>query len=329
MALPPRVQAELDAAEAQLAALNQPAPAVDTDAHEAEPVVNDDATATAPVAAAAPIAPEPQPAPAPAPSTPQAAPASEETWEHRYRTLQGMRRAEMDQFRQREAAMQQQMDGLARQLEELRKPSQPPAPASADTAKDAEVFGSDLVEMVQRVVHGSFGAIAQQFDARLTAMEQRLNGTTSAVAQTADQVFTSQLAALVPDYEQVNADDRFLAWLAEVDPVYGVPRQAALTNAADARDALRVANVFKAFKATLTPAPAPAPTPASELNRQVAPRSGASAPAAPAAKPYFSAAEVNAFYRDVQRGVYRGREDEMLQREAAFNDALAEGRIRP
>lgn len=332
MALPPRVQADLDAAEAQLAALNQPAPATETDAPDAEPVVTETATATATAVAAAPPAPEPQPAPVPATPTPQPAPSSEETWEHRYRTLQGMRRVELDQFRQREAAMQQQLDSLARELEQLRKPGQPttpPAPATEDTAKDAEVFGADLVDMVKRVVNGAYGNLAQQFDARLTAMEQHIAGTRQTVAQTADQVFASQLAALVPDYEAINVDERFLAWLAEIDPLYDLPRQAALTHAAESRDVARVAKVFNAFKATLAPAPAPAPTPASELNRQVAPRSGASAPAAPAGKPFFSAQEVDAFYRDARRGLYRGREDEFLQREAAFNEALAEGRIRP
>lgn len=332
MALPQRVQAALEEAEAQLAQLNQPAPDPGADADTAAPVVTDDAPAAAPAAQSEPPAPEPQQAPAPAPvATPAQPPATPEaTWEQRYRTLQGMERANAERFRQRENQLAQQVNDLTQQLEALRKPTQPPAPASDVTAKDAEVFGSDLVDMVQRVVNSTFGHMAQQFDARLTAMEQHLQGTHNAVAQTADQVFADRLAALVPDYEAINVNQGFLDWLADVDPVYGVPRQAALTSAAEARDVNRVAAVFNAFKATLTPpVPTPAPTPASTLDRQVAPRTSAAAPTTPSAKPVFSAAEVNAFYQDVRRGVYRGREDEALQREAAFNEALAEGRIRP
>jgi hypothetical protein len=37
--------------------------------------------------------------------------------------------------------------------------------------------------------------------------------------------------------------------------------------------------------------------------------------------------QVEAFYKDVQRGLYRGREAEMAQQEAVINAALAENRI--
>jgi hypothetical protein len=36
---------------------------------------------------------------------------------------------------------------------------------------------------------------------------------------------------------------------------------------------------------------------------------------------------VEAFYRDVQRGMYRGREQEQAQQEAIINAALAQNRI--
>jgi hypothetical protein len=37
--------------------------------------------------------------------------------------------------------------------------------------------------------------------------------------------------------------------------------------------------------------------------------------------------QVEAFYRDVQRGLYRGRDEELAQAEAVINAALAENRI--
>lgn len=329
MALPQRVQADLDQAEAMLAQLQSPPAQVDTDASEAAPVVTDDAPPADTPDDGTPPAPEPTPAPAPAPvaapTTPQ---TPEATWEHKYKTLQGMHNRNMEAFRQRAEALEAQVASLSQQLEAARKPSTPPAPPE-DTTKDAEVFGTDLVDMVKRVVNSAFGGLAQQFNERLSAVESHLQGTTQVVARTAEDQFLARLSAQVPDYEQVNQDADFLAWLAEVDPIYGLPRQAALTAAADARDANRVAGIFLAFKATQTPppAPTPVPTPAASLERQVAPRAGASAPAAPSTKPVYTSAQVDAFYRDVRRGVYRGREADAQRIEDQFNEALAEGRI--
>jgi hypothetical protein len=155
------------------------------------------------------------------------------------------------------------------------------------------------------------------------------------VARTVDEVFIDRLTALVPDYESINTSDGFLAWLGEVDEVYGVPRQDALTAAGTARDVSRVAKVFLAYKKTMQPVVPPTaelpPTPppkVSQLERQVAPRASASAAPAPVnTAQIITQAQVQGFYRDVQRGLYRGREAEADQVEAMLNQALAEGRI--
>lgn len=318
MALPPRVQADLEAADALLAQMQNPSPPDEEDASPAAPVVTDDVPPAAPAVASAPPAPEP-PVAAPAPPT--------ENWEHKYRTLQGMHNRNMEVYRDRTERLETQVAELNRKLEAAKQPSTPPAPPE-DTTKDAEVFGTDLVDMVKRTVNGMFGALAQQFNTRLSAVEAHLQGTSQSVAQTADEVFLGRLGALVPDYEAVNQDPDFLAWLGEVDPVYGLPRQAALTAASEARDVNRVAGIFVAFKATKSaPITAPAPTPAASLERQVAPRASGSAPATQQTKPIFSTAQVQQFYRAVQRGEYRGREAEAQRLEDQFNEALAEGRI--
>ena len=226
------------------------------------------------------------------------------------------------------------IEQLEYHVADLAKPrAEPPKPEATHDPKDTEVFGADLVDMVKRVAETMFGSVATQFDSRIAAMEQRLDGTSNVVARTADEMFVDRLTTMVPDYESINTSDGFLAWLGEVDEVYGVARQDALTAAGAARDVSRVAKVFLAYKRTLQPAavvePIPAPKPkVSELERQVAPRATASgAPAPQNAAQMFSAAQVQGFYRDMQRGEYRGREAEAQQIEAMFNQALAEGRI--
>lgn len=291
--------------------------------------------------AVAPVEPAPEPATPVEAATPAQAPAPtpavqsdpEEKWEARYKTLQGMHNRNIEDMKGRLRAVEQQNQQLAAQLDNATKAlqtSQKPDP------KDAEVFGQDLVEMVQRVAENMFGAAAKQIDERLNVIERKLNGTTQAVAQTAEEIFLNRLKEAVPDYVAINSDPDFLSWLAEIDDVYGLPRQSALTQAAEALDADRVAKVFKAFIATktarATPPVEPQPEPtqrsaASELERQIAPSTVASNPVPTGQPTTFRVADVQQFYNDVRLGKYRGREQEAEVIEARINTALAEGRI--
>lgn len=302
--LPARIQAQLDAADTLLAqAQSHGEPAAPTPA----PAANVDPT------------PEVTPAPQPAPVAPQSQATQPDPWEHKYRTLQGIHNRHVGDLKNR-LTEQEQL------IAQLKTAAEAVAPEIAVDPKDAEVFGADMVDMVQRVTLAAYAGVAQQFDQRLAAIEQRLQGTSNAVAKTTDEIFLGRLQARVPDYEAINTSEGFLAWLDEIDPIYGAARQDALTQAGNARDVERVATIFQAYKATVQ-APAPVTPAANKLDKQVAPRSTSSAPAPTAARTTFTVAEVQAFYRDLQRGVYRGRDDEALALEQTFNTALAEGRI--
>lgn len=268
--------------------------------------------------------PDAPPAPPAEPSPPPPAPpAARDDWEHKYKTLQGVYRSDVVQTRQL-------IDQLAAELKELkRKPAEPPAPAAKPAAdpKDVETFGADLVEMVQRVAERMFGATVTAYDQRLSQVESTLGALREQVGMSSDQVFWSTFKQLVPDWEQVNASEQFLGWLAETDPVYGQPRQAALDSAQQALDAPRAAAVFNAWKALQKPAPTPSPRPS--LNSQVAPNASASAPVpAPDHRPIVTSKQIEAFYNDVARGRYKGREAEAAAIEAAINKALVEHRVR-
>lgn len=314
MALPQRIQQQLDQADQVLAQMNGQPQQVEQQEPPEAPQVEVAPALEAP--AAAPVAPSPAPAPAADQYTDLLG---------KYQVLQGMHRSYL-----------KKIDTLESQVADLSKPRQEaPKPDVTTDQKDVEAFGQDLVDMVKRVAETMFGSAARQFDGRIAAIEQRLDGTTNVVSRTADEVFIDRLTAMVPDYESINTSDGFLAWLGEVDEVYGVPRQDALTAAGAARDVSRVAKVFLAYKKTLQPVvahpvevpPAPAPK-VSQLERQVAPRASARAAPAPAnSAQIITQAQVQGFYRDVQRGVYRGREAEADQIEAMLNQALAEGRI--
>lgn len=319
--LPRAVQQQVEAAEAILAAANQPQePQAKT---AAEPATEQAVQTEPPVQATAPA---PEPAQTPAPS-------QEETWERRYKTLQGLFNAEMPKLQQQNKELSAKLNDAIARMEQLSaKTHKEPEPQTPVVdPRDAETFGSDLVEMVQRQTQQVLGSVAAKldgvvsgFEARLANLEQTLKGTTQTVAMTAEEVFFNKLTSVVPDWEQVNANDNFLAWLADVDPVYGQTRQAALSLAQQNLDVARVAAVFNAFKSTL-----PKPNQSqSALAKQVSPKSAASAPPAPTEKPVVTQAQIQAFYKDVATGKYRGRDAEVAQLEAAINDAIAEGRVR-
>lgn len=323
MAVPRQVQAQLERAEALLAEANKP-PA-DLAPEPATP-------SPEPAANAPQVTPEPPAPAAPVVETPPK--QDEKTWEERYKALKGMYNKQVPELQQQVTDLNARLEKALQRLEEAApaKP-QPQAPA-APTAdpQDVEAFGEDLVNMVKRTAERMFGGAATQMhetlsriDDRLTEVEKRLQGTAHTAQITAEQTFFDKLTKLVPNWEEINEDERFKAWCLESDPVYGVPRQRALQAAQDALDADRVAAALHAYMATIAP-PQKATPP---VDTQVSPRAvGSAPPPAPTNKPVITTAQVDQFYRDVAQGKYRGREADLQRIEQVINEALAEGRIR-
>jgi hypothetical protein len=327
MAVPKQVQAQLDEANRIVEELNKPPqegggdPPPDLAKLATEPAANaPQATAEPPTTVAPPVV------------TPTK--QDEETWEARYKALNGMYKKQVPELQQQVRQLTTDLEKAMRQINEIATakptPQEPPQP-TADP-QDVEAFGEDLVNMVRRTAERLFGNVARAMEAnlgtlekRLSEVETRLEGTHRTAHGTAEVAFFERLTKLVPEWEQVNEDDRFKAWCLEIDPMYGVPRQTALNNAQNALDADRVAAVLKTYLGTTTPPPKTSPP----VEQQVSPRAVASAPPPPpTGKPVITNDQIDKFYRDVAQGRYRGREAEAARIEQVINDALAEGRIR-
>lgn len=321
--LPRAVQRQVEQAEALLSQANNPEPTQQAQTQVDPPT--DPAPQVEPTAQAP--APEPTTAPTPVPSVP------EETWERKYKTLQGLFNAEVPKLQGQNKELAAKLHDAIERVEKLAQQQQAqvesPPPPSVDP-KDVEDFGQDLVEMVQRQVRSIVGGMAQKldsvvgnFDKRIAQLEHAVKGASETAAVTAEEMFFSKLASVVPDWEQLNRDERFLAWLAEVDPVYGQPRQAALSTAQQSLNAERAAAVFNAFRAQT-----PQPPKTDPLAKQVSPRAAATTAPTPVDKPVLTQAQIQKFYLDVAQRKYAGREAEMQQAELTINQAIAEGRVR-
>lgn len=273
--------------------------------------------------------------PAPEPQEPQqqpelkAKPGREEDvdyWRSRANALHGLNQQQAQEVQ----ALKQHLQNLASEVEHLKTAKTKEAEA-AEKDNDAEVFGEDLIEAVDRRAKRMAEALVAQQTAQMQAyikqLEGRLSNVDQQVATSAQDRFVNRLAQLVPDYEAVNVDNGFLSWLGEADPVYGVTRQAALDAAAQNLDADRVANVFNAYK-VLTGKQGQTQQRQQvrqELERQVAPaKATASAPTAPAGKIWTRAEFERAYDPRNIRDMGQAKADALV---AQAEQALAEGRV--
>ena len=216
-----------------------------------------------------------------------------------------------------------------------------PEPKSADplvTDKDVETFGSDLIDLQERVAkktlaeaRAEFKGIIDQQAEYIKQLEAKVGVVDQQVAASAQDRFYDALAKQVPDWEQVNGDQRFLEWLGEVDNMTGVARQAYLDDAANRMDLARVVAIFSAFKQSVAPAQQAQPqsqqaqSRKQELERQVAPsKSKASAPTE-TGKRIWTKAE---FERAMDpRYTKHMSADEAAKLEAELDLAVVEGRV--
>lgn len=287
------------------------------------------------VAVATPDTPQEPPAPE-QPAEP--APRSDD-WEHKYKSLQGVLSAEQRAWKAEKQALESRIQSLEQALQAQQKPQpeqQPERKVSRLTEKDIETYGPELVDVIKRAAAEMADEIVAQ---RMQEIKPELEQTKNKVAEVAGSVyqnaqerFFGELAKAVPDWQQINTDERWLAWLGEVDPLSGVPRQVYLDNASNKLDHERTANLFKAFKqAAGLDKPEPTPAPAAPAKPQLSPQprtvGNAVAPTPREPEVGVTRAEIDAHYRraSTDRGYASSQDFQAMEQRIAT--ALAAGRI--
>lgn len=254
----------------------------------------------------------------------------EELYQRRYDVLRGKYDAEVPRLSHQVKELTQQLQQAMYEMQQLRQAPQPVAKDEPDN--DAETFGEDLVEAVDRRAERKARTLVTEQTAELKQyiqqLEARLGNVNQQVATSAQDQFYSKLGQMVPDYEAVNTNQGFLNWLGESDPVYGVPRQASLDAAAQSMDVGRVAAIFQAYK-QLTGNPVVSQhkqQARQELERQVAPsKSQATQSVSPQGKIWSRAEFEHAYDPRTIRELGQIRADALV---ADAEQALAEGRVR-
>lgn len=274
----------------------------------------------------------------------EAAPSTSSTdFEQKYRSLQGMYNAEVPrlhaQNRELTSRVQQLEKLLSSMSEQGAKQQEAQTPTKLVTEQDIEDYG-DSIDVMRRVFREEMSSKDQEI-AELKQLVRQMQGTVVPQVQRLEQNYTvsseqrfwDDLNRLVPDWQQVNSNQNFHQWLLEADELSGQPRQTYLDAAQRNFDAKRVANFFATWKrlngmSDAQPGPKPQDRTSSELERQVAPGKGRTSGAKPAGEPKtYSPAEIREFFTKVQKGQFKGREEERDRIERDIFAAQREGRI--
>ncbi len=268
------------------------------------------------------------------------APISDESWEHRYNSMKGR----FEQSQQSVQRLSQEVSQLHRLMAEMQATQA--APAQADTRFERLVtpeeendYGTEFLGVVGKKAKEELTPEIKALRAKIAELEGRVQGVTSSVVQDAREKMYQTLDSQLPNWRELNSNPEFLSWLNLPDAYSGAIRKELLNAAYQRNDALRVAAFFKGFisdEAATNPA-------GSSLERGVSPkankpsletlaapgRAKTAAPiGGPAEKPFFTTAQITQFYSAVNRGEFRGREDEQKQIENQIFAAQREGRIR-
>ncbi len=253
-------------------------------------------------------------------------------WEQRYNALKGKYDSEIPRMRGT-------IDGLQQRLSELEKaPAAPAAPAavevisSQEDADDRENYGDDFVNLVERRAK----QIVEVEIAKLTPQLQKMSGEVAETRRmTVQERMHVQLDSQVKDWRDINTSSEFLAWLETSDSFTGVPRSTLLRGAYDSGHSDRVIAIFNGYISDTAPA---TPVPALQTRKSdranladlAAPGSTRTAgrgptealPPAPVTRQ-----DIQAFYSNVAKGVYKNRQEDQVKMEAKINAAVAHGLV--
>jgi hypothetical protein len=262
-----------------------------------------------------------------------------ENFEHKYHSLKGRYDKDQETIRQLQSSVSQLSSEVTRIA------SAQPAPVARTrentfkplTAEERDAFGEDFIDVSARAARERLDPELAELRDTVASLQQRLETVADTTGRTAVQTMNDTLTKELPNWREINRDQKFLAWLALPDPYSGVIRMNMMRQAHQQSDAQRVLRFFNGFltdEAASAPAPAPKTNPTEgkvPLETLAAP-GRAKAPAAsvttpPGEKETISRAQIAIFYRLVNRGHYVGNEAEKERLERMIFEAEHEGRI--
>lgn len=254
-------------------------------------------------------------------------------FEQKYKTLRGKYDAEVPRLHQQVRELTAKIDELSKLASKSEpEPTKAKEKISYVTDADREEFGEELIDVQRRVAKEVSQEYEERFEQQekiIKALQDKLQNTDGRIGEMS---FAQRLQQLVPDFEQIDNDERWIAWLNEFDPMIRGPRREQAMKAFQAGDAEAVAHYVKLFKDTLAPVESnDRQTRQNELEKQVAPnRSANSVNTKSVGKEskIYSEREIGDAWTKVRTLMKRNMHDEAAKLEAEITTAYLEGRVR-
>ena len=256
----------------------------------------------------------------------------EETFKQKYATLLGKYDAEVPR-------LHQQVRELNGELGQIRKdiaakpvePTKSKEKVSFVTDEDRAEYGEELLDVQRRVAQ----EVSQDYEDRLERQDAVIAKLQEKLASTGSQVgemdFSQRLQQAVPDWSQIDNDERWVAWLNEHDPMLRGQRRVLAQAAFDNGDVEAVSDYVKLWKASLGEPDVAKQNRKTELEKQVAPNRSANSTRTQSAaqnSKIYSTREVDNAWTKVRTLNTRGQYAEAEKLEAELTVAYMEGRVR-
>jgi hypothetical protein len=256
-----------------------------------------------------------------------------ESFKQKYATLRGKYDAEVPRLHQQVKELTDQMNAIREEAYAAKKveAEKPKEKVSYVTDADREEYGDDLIDFQRRVAK----EVSQDYEERFEQQSRVIQDLQSKISNTDNQVgevgFTQKLNALVPGFDQLDNDERWVAWLNEIDPMTRGPRRDQAQAAFNSGDAEAVAHYVSLFRGSVEPVANGKSDRQTELEKQVTPSRSASTVASKSSNnssKVYSEKELDRGWTKIRDLNSQGKYDDAEKLEAELTVAYMEGRVK-
>lgn len=256
-----------------------------------------------------------------------------DSFKQKYSTLKGKYDAEVPRLHQQVRELSEQMNAIRKEAEMAKKveSEKPKEKVSYITDADRDEYGDDLIDFQRRVAKEQAQEFEGRFEQQARVIEELRSKISNTDSQVGEQGFAQKLNALVPGFDQLDSDERWVSWLNEYDPMSRGPRRDQAQAAYNAGDAEAIAHYVSLFNDSTNPVDTSKSDRQKELEKQVSPNrsaSTASTKSAGQSDKIYSAASSEKAWNKIRVLNTKGKYDEAEKLEAELTVAYMEGRVR-
>ena len=255
----------------------------------------------------------------------------EDNWQQKYKSLQGMYNADVPRLSSENRNLTSRVTQLEQLLSTMEKPTVKESVQAEKliTPEDEKEYG-DSINIMRKAAREEIAQLKQQIQ-QIQNVVPQVQQVQTQQKKSSEQNFWNTIANEVPNWQDINKNEAFQAWLLEVDPLTGINRQTYLEDAQHNLDANRVVNFFRTWEGEFgvaKTAQTDRKAQQSQLQKQVSPgKSRNNGTKTSGQTKTYTNADIKEFFSDVRKGKYKGRDDERGRIERDIFAAQQEGRI--